>query len=82
MDIIATHQNTEVFSPTKTINNKPCGILNSEYKAITKNNFENLNSNTIYGKKQLAKSYLYNVNSGIEFAIRVSAFLVLFYFIF
>lgn len=80
MEITITQSDSEVLSKPhiNDIQNKPSGILNSEYKNIATNNFKNLNSNTIFGKKQLVKSYLYSVNSGIEFAIKASVFMGLF----
>lgn len=80
MEITITQADSDVISRPhiNDIQNKPSGILNSEYKNVATNNFKNLNSNSIFGKKQLAKSYLYSVNSGIEFAIKASVFIGLF----
>lgn len=80
MEITITQSDSEVISRphVNDIQNKPSGILNSEYKNVAKNNYKTLNSNTIFGKKQLAKSYLYTVNSGVEFAIKASVFMGLF----
>ncbi|WP_223032854.1 hypothetical protein [Hanstruepera marina] len=84
MNTITTHQESEAFllCKTKTILNKPSGILISNYKMVAARNYDNLDSNSIFGKKQLAKGYLFNTNSGVEFAIRVSVFLGLFFFLF
>lgn len=80
MEITITQSDSEVFSKPNIndIQNKPSGILNSEYKNVATSNYKNLNSNTIFGKKQMAKSYLYTVNSGVEFAIKASVFMGLF----
>ncbi|WP_250433065.1 hypothetical protein [Hanstruepera flava] len=84
MNTITTQQEPEslLLDETKTILDKPSGILISNYKMAAVHNYDNLDSNSIFGKKQLAKSYLFNTNSGVEFAIRVSAFLGLFFFLF
>jgi hypothetical protein len=84
MDILVSHHESEVLTilEKKNIHNKYLGILNSEYKAVTKQNIQNLEFGTIYGNKQLVKSRLYKLNSGVEFGLRVAVFLAIFSLIF
>jgi hypothetical protein len=84
MEILVSHHKSEVLSTLqkKNIHNKYLGILNSEYKSANKENLENLEFDTIFGNKQLVKSRLYQLNSGVEFVLRVAVFLTIFGLIF
>jgi hypothetical protein len=81
MDILVSHHKSEVLTTLqkKNIHNKYLGILNSEYKSAIKKDLE---FNTIYGNKQLVKSRLYQLNSGVEFLLRVAVFLAIFTLLF
>lgn len=84
MDILLSQSETESF-PIKhkeNIHNSHSGILTSEYKSAGVNNLNSSKQNTVYSSKQLAKSRMYQVNSGVEFVLRVAVFLTIFAFIF
>ncbi|ULC60431.1 hypothetical protein MBM09_05445 [Flaviramulus sp. BrNp1-15] len=61
---------------------KPEGILNSNYKVIAKENLKNTTSKSIFAIKQRIKSRQYQITSGIETALKVSVFALIFLIIF
>ena len=84
MDISLSHQESEIsdLNLEENMHYKPLGFLNSEFKSVASKNFKNLNSNSIFGKKQIIKNRLDQVNSGFEFALRAVVFIIIFSFIF
>ena len=84
MDILVSQHESKVFTtPEKeNVHNKPLGILTSEFKSVANQNSENLEINSIYSNKQMVKSRLYQLNSGVEFVLRVAVFLAIFSLIF
>ncbi|TWO33249.1 hypothetical protein E1J38_004955 [Seonamhaeicola sediminis] len=53
------------------------GILNSSYKSVVKSNFYKNKPSSLFGVKQQIKSAQQKLNSGIEIALKVCAFVIL-----
>jgi len=78
MELVLTHQDIEPLPKQKI---KPfvfCneGILNSNYKEGTKENFFHSNPKSIFGIKQSVKSKQYQFTSSIETILKLSVFVI------
>lgn len=66
MESIITNQDHNAYS----------GLLNSNYKAIVKQNFKDLKSNSLFSLKQRIRSNQFQTSSSIETTLKVALFLV------
>jgi len=67
---------TEIKSISKLPPERPEGILNSNYKALVRNNFKHMKSNSIFGVRQAIKSRQYVSNSSIDIILKLSVFAI------
>lgn len=78
MELVLTHQELEPFPRKKreTFIFKNEGLLNSNYKKETKENFFHSNPKSIFGIRQGLKSKQYQFTSSIETILKLSVFVI------
>ncbi len=78
MELVLTTQDLEPLPKQElvTVNLENAGLLNSNYKRISRNNYSNINSQSVFGVKQLVKSRKYRFTSSIETVLKVSLFAI------
>ncbi|MEM6515917.1 MAG: hypothetical protein AAF688_07015 [Bacteroidota bacterium] len=67
---------TEPEPESRILQTRPEGILNSNYKAIVRNNFNKAESNSIFGIRQAIKSRQYQFTPSIDTILKLSVFAI------
>ncbi|MDB9960670.1 hypothetical protein OAD62_01090 [Oceanihabitans sp.] len=81
MELVITSQDLEpLLEKEEELVNKPLGFLTSNYKQIVINNFNSSNSHSLFGIRQRMKSRQMRACTSIETVLKVSLFLVFFFF--
>lgn len=77
MKSLATSQFLRPFSKIQTLDhNSPSGILNSNYKAVVKQNFISLKKTSLFSIKQRLKSKQYNTNYAVAGTLKLALFVI------
>ncbi len=78
MELVLTHQEFEPLPKRKhtpfVFKNE--GLLTSNYKQETRNNFFQSNPKSVFGAKQRIKSFQYQYTSGIDTILKLSVFAI------
>ena len=78
MELVLTHSDLEPLPRTKreafVFENE--GLLTSDYKEKTRDNFFHSNPDTVYGTKQRIKSMRYKFTSSIDTILKLSVFII------
>jgi len=84
MDLVLTTQDIELLPEPRReiIINSSQGLLNSNYQKIVRENYNRLNTRSVFGVKQYVKSEQYQFTSGIETVLKLSVFATIFTVIF
>ena len=61
---------------------EPLGFLNSQYKTVVKDSLKDTSTRSIFGLRRRIKSSRYYLTSGVEVALKVSAFFTIILLIF
>ena len=79
MELVLTKQEVEPFPLKKqeVVHDKPMGFLTSNYKSVVTSNYRNLNRQSLFSKRENAKSYFYNSQCAAEVTLKVSLFLAI-----
>jgi hypothetical protein len=79
MELVLTAQEIEPapIKETELINLENNGILNTNFKRISRNNFKNFNPGSVFGKRQLVKHRQFQLTSNIETVLKVSLFAII-----
>ena len=62
--------------------NRPEGILNSNYQKVVASNYNNITTDSIFGVKQYVKSRLYQSELSVDALLKVSVFVITFLLVF
>jgi len=69
---------TRTAPESYSLQTRPEGILNSNYKNIAKSNFNNVQSNSIFGIRQAIKSRQYQFTPSVDTILKLSVFAIVF----
>lgn len=57
---------------------KPEGLLNSNYQNIVKDNYTNIEEDSVFGNRQRIKSFQYADSTSISAILKISVFLIVY----
>lgn len=79
MELVLTAQEIEPspIQEKELFNLENNGLLNTSYKRISRNNFKNFNSRSVFGKRQIIKHRQFQLTSNIETVLKVSLFAII-----
>jgi hypothetical protein len=80
MELVITSQNSEpLHNQNEELINKHLGFLTSSYKKVVCDNFNSVNSHSLFGIRNRIKSRQLSSNSSIAIVLKVLLFLALFF---
>jgi len=53
------------------------GLLNSNFKQISRNNYKNFNSSSVFGRRQLIKRRQFQLTTSVETVLKVALFAII-----
>lgn len=79
MELVLTTQDLDPLPRHEegTFNLENNGLLNSNFKQVSRNNFNNFNSNSVFGRRQLVKRNKFIHTTSVETIIKVSLFVII-----
>ena len=80
MELVVSRQNYQKELSDEHVEDyiKPEGLLNSNYQNIVKDNYSNINEDSVYGNRQKIKSFQYSKINGISTILKVLVFTILY----
>lgn len=82
MELVLNSSKLEVVPQQEEDLSKPLGFLNSQYKTVVKDSLKDTSTRSIFGLRRRIKSSRYYLTSGVEVALKVSAFFTIILLIF
>lgn len=74
MDFVVNQNLELVTEPIGVSHFTTYGLLNSNYKSVVKQNFKNLQSTSVFAKRQYLKAFQFNVVNHAAVILKLSVF--------
>lgn len=83
MELVVSRYNFQTELKQKQLEDyiKPEGLLNSNYQNIVKDNYTNIEEESVFGIRQRIKSFQYSESTSICTILKISIFIIVYFII-